>query len=623
MLPSLGAAVAAWPLAPRAAAYCAMWTGYALGLQLAVEALGGAARLPKLTKAPGYSRALMLAMDAQGFLSWFAAAWLNPSWGDWSYSANFIALFWYQVPYMMLYDTFFFFVHRACHKNKLLFRYIHGTHHDMRAVLDVSTTGRSFITPQEGVLFVGLPLGCVAAAAWFCLGRSWWYLAVPVHTTMTIFILGHCGWHLTMDKITPDALLFLLNPFQAVAGCTANAARPIDHQNHHLRPNSHYALFFTFWDDLFQTSPAAAPPHHPPPLMALNLAYYAVLWAAIAAAYYRPAAFLAILAAHLLAPPGLEEKLLGGAPRQGLARLAVWDRLRAAYGVGFAAPGERGAFDPEAAAAAAAAQRAAAAKAGGPPAAAAAVRAISSSSSSGGGGSSDGGAEGGPEGSDGGISSDDGRAPSLAAAPAAAAAARPPTQRPAQPRFVFGYHPVGFLSRGALNTFALTGVAGPAGRLPRVKLAVAGGLLRLPGVRQALLLAGCVDASYGTLLRLLTSEEAPASVAVTPGGWREAARAGSYRLTLRRRLGFVKLAAEAGAALVPVLGVGEPEITGPAGADPFMRWLICHRPRPLKVVFGAPVAPLPREPLPETQARYITSLQALAAEHGVALEIVE
>jgi hypothetical protein len=87
-------------------------------------------------------------------------AWVNPGWGDWSYAANPVLLFWYQVdrawggfaeraparrldpravcgrrsvgiythhrcgsktavwqvPYMMLYDTFFFFLHRASHR---------------------------------------------------------------------------------------------------------------------------------------------------------------------------------------------------------------------------------------------------------------------------------------------------------------------------------------------------------------------------------------------------------------------------------------------------------------------------------------------------------------------------
>jgi hypothetical protein len=53
---------------------------------------------------------------------------------------------------------------------------------------------------------------------------------------------------------------------------------------------------------------------------------------------------------------------------------------------------------------------------------------------------------------------------------------------------------------------------------------------------------------------------------------------GTYDLVLRRRLGFIKLAAEVGTPLVPVLGVGEPEVTGVGGTGAVMlRWLICYR----------------------------------------------
>jgi hypothetical protein len=242
MLPSLGARLAAAPLAARATAYTGAWTAYAIGLQLALDAfcrffhsrgllvrLRGAGRrrerrgsrgsapvsaaaspvlgLPPAPRAPRASSrrarrsdaraprcpsspsptpaprcslpapapsllpppstkvrtakepkigaARMLAVDTVGYLSWMcligllqvglgvgwraggaqgcggqararsaralgraprgarrrpnnctppphpAQAWLNPSWGDWSYDANLIALFWYQVPYML------------------------------------------------------------------------------------------------------------------------------------------------------------------------------------------------------------------------------------------------------------------------------------------------------------------------------------------------------------------------------------------------------------------------------------------------------------------------------------------------------------------------------------------
>lgn len=53
---------------------------------------------------------------------------------------------------------------------------------------------------------------------------------------------------------------------------------------------------------------------------------------------------------------------------------------------------------------------------------------------------------------------------------------------------------------------------------------------------------------------------------------------GSYRLVLRRRSGFVRLAGDTGAALVPVLGVGEAKVTGPGCLGALaLRWLICYR----------------------------------------------
>ena len=48
-----------------------------------------------------------------------------------------------------------------------------------------------------------------------------------------------------------------------------------------------------------------------------------------------------------------------------------------------------------------------------------------------------------------------------------------------------------------------------------------------------------------------------------------------------------------------------------------------RRPRPLKVVFGAPVAPRAGERPEELAARYAAALDALAAEQGVELLVVE
>ena len=64
----------------------------------------------------------------------------------------------------------------------------------------------------------------------------------------------------------------------------------------------------------------------------------------------------------------------------------------------------------------------------------------------------------------------------------------------------------------------------------------------------------------------LLQPKQPASVALIPGGWAEARYARTNKLLLSKRLGFVKLAMETGAALVPVLGMGEERVGG-AGAN--------------------------------------------------------
>jgi hypothetical protein len=94
---------------------------------------------------------------------------------------------------------------------------------------------------------------------------------------------------------------------------------------------------------------------------------------------------------------------------------------------------------------------------------------------------------------------------------------------------------------------------------------------------------------------------------------------------LKKRKGFVKLAHETGALLVPVLGVGEPKtIKGAYGplclAGKFFN---PSRVNPIKVVFGSPVCVLAGEGLEDTHKRYVEALLALGKEQGVHLDVVE
>lgn len=90
----------------------------------------------------------------------------------------------------------------------------------------------------------------------------------------------------------------------------------------------------------------------PLPLMALNLLYYAAIWAMITFCFAHPRAALLVAAAHALAPLAPAAALLWGRLSRAVVRRGAWDWVRGLYGVGYAAKGEDGAFD------AAAAQRA-------------------------------------------------------------------------------------------------------------------------------------------------------------------------------------------------------------------------------------------------------------------------
>jgi hypothetical protein len=159
-----------------------------------------------------------------------------------------------------------------------------------------------------------------------------------------------------------------------------------------------------------------------------------------------------------------------------------------------------------------------------------------------------------------------------------------------EPVYVFGCHPTGLISRAAFLTFGARGWASPVSALRKVRLAVADSLMVLPWtlveplIREFLLACGCLPAQRQLLKQALLSGT---SIAVTPGGWAESQHLQSYRLVLQKRKGFVSLAAETGAHLVPVLCLGEQEVVGPV--EPgfmWIKWAFPSRVRPVHVVFG-------------------------------------
>ena len=128
---------------------------------------------------------------------------------------------------------------------------------------------------------------------------------------------------------------------------------------------------------------------------------------------------------------------------------------------------------------------------------------------------------------------------------------------PADEAYILCLHPHGILPFGSMLNFC-SDVNGVRDLLPGVRYnaLAASFCFYLPGVRELYLAAGIIDAARYVAEGVLRSGR---SLVLVPGGASEAlhARPGSATLILQRRRGFIKLALETGAALVPVYSFGE------------------------------------------------------------------
>ena len=136
--------------------------------------------------------------------------------------------------------------------------------------------------------------------------------------------------------------------------------------------------------------------------------------------------------------------------------------------------------------------------------------------------------------------------------------------------YLFGYHPHGIISVGAITNFA-TDATGFSELFPGVELRVAtlAFNFKIPFFRELLLRCGVVDASSRSIAHCCSARNGPgASCMVVIGGARESlnARPGTQRLVLAERKGFVKVALRAGASLVPVFAFGENDLFDQAAA---------------------------------------------------------
>lgn len=312
-----------------------------------------------------------------------------------------------------------------------------------------------------------------------------------------------------------------------------------------------FAYFFTFWDERYGTSQKA---NKPSTLLFLATqgAYHAIMLAAhYLEVHYFSTYFTAWLLAYVLIPPGAASALAEyvGLP-EATRSLCGWfmDAFRRDSYVTYAPEGAPGAFKPI-------------------PATGATTLITP------------------------GVGAADSRCDDTTSDTDQHSAAHVSNQRSAAgqskaPVYLFACHPTGLLSRGAFLTFGARGWASPVWHLPRVRMAVANLLLQfpLPFSREFLLACGCIPAEWTALKKAL---QGGTSVAITPGGWAESRYTQSYKLVLKRRRGFVALAAETGAALVPVLACGEQDLAGPAEPlSHFVKWVLPQRAHPVHMVFG-------------------------------------
>ncbi|XP_060682881.1 2-acylglycerol O-acyltransferase 2 [Hemiscyllium ocellatum] len=129
--------------------------------------------------------------------------------------------------------------------------------------------------------------------------------------------------------------------------------------------------------------------------------------------------------------------------------------------------------------------------------------------------------------------------------------------------YIFGFHPHGVLVAGAFGNFC-TEVTGFREMYPGLKphLLMLPLWFRIPFFRDYIMSGGLVPSAKESAQYLLKRAEGGNVAVIVIGGAPEAldARPGALTLLLKNRKGFVKLALQYGASLVPVFSFGENEV---------------------------------------------------------------
>lgn len=212
--------------------------------------------------------------------------------------------------------------------------------------------------------------------------------------------------------------------------------------------------------------------------------------------------------------------------------------------------------------------------------------------------------------------------------------------------YILGCHPHGIMSVGAFSCFG-TESCGFAETFPGVRscLAILAGLFRLPLFRDYIMSAGLYPVSKPSIEHLLARSGVGNAVVIIVGGAEESLSSspGVNTVVMRNRKGFVKLALEYGADLVPVYSFGENDLFRQVvfsegsfgrrlqaifkqvmGFAPCLfkgeRWLLMPYRSPVFTVVGSPIS-VPKVPSPSQEQvnhyhqLYMESLTNLFHKH--------
>ncbi|XP_056451361.1 2-acylglycerol O-acyltransferase 2 [Gadus chalcogrammus] len=141
--------------------------------------------------------------------------------------------------------------------------------------------------------------------------------------------------------------------------------------------------------------------------------------------------------------------------------------------------------------------------------------------------------------------------------------------------YVLGFHPHGVLVAGAFSNFC-TNSTGFRRLFPGLDsyLLMLPLWFRAPFFRDYIMLAGLIPSDKGSASYLLQRRGGGNAVVIAVGGAPEAldAHPGTYNILLADKKGFIKLAMEHGAHLVPIFSFGENELFDQVG-NPRGTWL--------------------------------------------------